>query len=155
MIAVVTPRLLLVEDDIARRLVVTAAFAPAFDVVPVANADDPIRAARAGRADLAIVVLSRRAPEVGLRLCRALHSDVRAMDRVGVVDPGRHPRPSAQVMDLWRADGYLGGEQDLEAWIEFAHAVWRGERPVRREAEDGGLMKRLIGRFRRGDIVRG
>src|SRR5687767_3462449 len=71
------PRLMLVDDDASRRIEAVAALSGRFDVVPVGEEDDALRVARTRRPDVVLVSLSRRHPDVGLRLCRTLHTDVR------------------------------------------------------------------------------
>lgn len=142
------PRLMLVEPDVARRLEAVSALASRFDVVPVAEGEDPLRVARTRRPDIAVLSVQARRPDVSFRLCRTLRTDLRPVGRVGIVDRTGRPRPPGQVLDLWLADGYLAGEPGADEVVAFVEAVWRGERPVRCEEPRLGPLARLLGRLR-------
>ncbi len=142
---------MLVVDDHARdRLHVVAALAGRFDVFPVPSGDDPLRAARARRPELVLVSLGHGSVDDALRICRTLRTDVRPLERVAVYVRGRPPRTAEQVCETWRADGYLAGEFDGPALLDFAEAVLRGERPVRIPDVSASPLARLVGRLRRG-----
>lgn len=143
------PRLLIIDDDVARRLEYTSALAGRFDAWPLADGEDPLRAARVRRPDLALVALSRRDVEAGLRLVRTLRTDTRPVPRVGVLEAGPRPRGAFVCMELWMADGWLGLPATGAEVVEFALAVHQGERPVRTGAtEGGGRLARLVSRVR-------
>lgn len=141
------PRLLLVDERAARRLSAVAALSARFEVVPVGDGEDPLRAARSHRPDLAIVVVARRKPEMSLRLCRMLRTDLRPVPCVGLVDPGPTPRPAAEVQLHWLADGYLAMACSPEELLAFGDALWRGERPCV-EAPPAGRVRRMLSRLR-------
>lgn len=143
------PRLLVIDDDPARRLESTSILAQPFDAFPVAHEEDPLRAARTRRPDIALVTLSRRDTEAGLRLVRTLRTDPRPVPRVGVLEPPPYARGPWVAMELWMADGWMGVPVDAAALLEFTEALWRGERPVRRPPPPSrGLVGRLIARAR-------
>ena len=59
------PRLLVIDDDPARRIAFTATLGASFDAWATPDGEDPIRAARAQRPDLAVVVDGGRVVEQG------------------------------------------------------------------------------------------
>lgn len=143
------PKLLVIDDDPTRRLQSTATLAQLFDAFPLAHDEDPLRAARTRRPDIALVTLSRRDSEAGLRLVRTLRTDPRPVPRVGVLEHPPHPRGPWVAMELWMADGWLGLPANPAGLREFTEALWRGERPVRRPpAAERGALGRLVDRLR-------
>lgn len=144
----VRPRLLLLEHEVARRLEAVAALAAAWDVVPVAEGEDPLRVARTRRPDVAILSVHPRRPDVVFRLCRTLRTDVRPVPRVAIVDRTGAPRDPTQVLDLWLADGYLAGPTDVARFVEFVDAVARGDRPVVAPDAPHGALTRLLRRLK-------
>lgn len=143
------PRLLVIDDHPARRLESTATLAPLFDAFPLAHDEDPLRAARTRRPDIALVTLARRDAEAGLRLVRTLRTDPRPVPRVGVLEHPPYARGPWVAMELWMADGWLGLPADAAALRAFTEALWRGDRPVRRPpAPERGALGRLLDRLR-------
>lgn len=141
--SVVRPRLLLVDDDLTRRLEHTARLSATWDVQPVSHSDEPLRIARASRPDVIVLTAERKQTEAVLRLCRTLRTDVRPARRVGVIEATTRPRGAWIAMELWMADGWLGLPNDGEvvaAWVEALH---RGERPNVPPRPAGGPLNRL------------
>lgn len=145
------PRLLLVDDDTARRLEFTAALSAGWDVHPAGLDDDPLRLARGLRPGVVLLALEKARSEQVLRLCRTLRTDLRPIERVGIYEGGSRRRGSWIAMELWMADGYLGLPTDpatLSAWVD---ALVRGERPNQGPSrEEGGALGRLRSLLRRG-----
>jgi DNA-binding response OmpR family regulator len=145
------PRLLLVDDDHARRLEFTSALSARWDVQPVGLDDDPLRLARSLRPPVVLLALEKARSEQVLRLCRTLRTDLRPIERVGIYEGGARRRGAWIAMELWMADGYLGLPTDgatLAGWVD---AVVRGDRPNQAPTRDeGGAMGRLRSLLRRG-----
>ena len=98
-----------------------------------------------------VTVRPRRPALAGARQRRVPHALARRpLERVAVYVRGRPPRTAEQVCETWRADGYLAGEFDGPALLDFAEAVLRGERPVRIPDVTASPLARLVGRLRRG-----
>lgn len=142
-------RLLLVDEVPARRLAAAAALSAHFDVLPLADGDDPVRSARALTPDLAIISLHPRKRSASLRLVRILRTDVRPVGRVGVVDRAAERVPADEVTGQWMADGYFGGEPSPAELTAFALAIARGEHPVTDQpAAPVSATRRLLRRLR-------
>lgn len=142
------PRVLVVDENPRRRLLVVAALAPRFDVHPLPAGEDPLRTARGRRPELVLFALDRANADDTLRFCRTLRTDVRPIEHVAVYADGRPPRPAEVVTEAWRADGYLAGAFGGDEVLAFAEAVLRGERPVRLPATSDGVLSRLRDRLR-------
>lgn len=135
------PRMLLVDDDVPRRLELTSIFSGRCEVQPAGYADDPVRLARTGRPDVVVLTTRGRAPETTLRMCRTLRSDVRPIRLVAIAEAGPRPRGAFVAMELWMASGYLGLPSEPERVATFIDALLRGERPqvAPASAAPGGL----------------
>lgn len=142
------PRLLLVDDDIARRLELTGWLAARWDVRPATLDDDPVRLARQLRPEGALLAMDRKVSDRVLRVCRTLRTDVRAVPFVGLYEGGSRRRGAWIAMELWMASGYLGlpsDEPGVTGWVE---AMARGERPSVVPARAEGALDRLRGMLR-------
>lgn len=144
------PRLLVVDEDPARRIELTATLSGTFDAWALPAEEDPLRTARNQRPDLVVVVFGGRRGEDGLRLIRALRTDTRPIQRVAAIEVGARPRGAFVAMELWMADGWLALPNPPEAVEAFVGAVWRGERPKIPATNTPGKVRRLLKRFRSG-----
>ncbi len=144
------PRLLLVEDDPATRLIVTAALAGAFEVLAPAAGDDPVRIVRATNPALALVGVQRR-PAEALRLTRALRTDLRPVS-VAVLDPRARAPMRADAAPQERVDGYYGVPLDAESLRAFVADVIAGRRPFLTPSPARGPMSRFLSRLRGGTL---
>lgn len=142
------PRLLLVDDDIARRLELTGWLAGRWDVRPATLDEDPVRLARQLRPEGALLAMDRKVSERVLRVCRTLRTDVRAVPFVGIYEAGSRRRGAWIAMELWMASGYLGlpsDEAGVSGWVD---AMARGERPSVVPERAEGALDRLRGMLR-------
>lgn len=144
------PRLLVVDEDPARRFELTATLSARFDAWALPAEEDPLRTARNQRPDVVVVVYGGRRTDDGLRLIRALRTDTRPIERVAAIEVGARPRGGFVAMELWMADGWLALPNPPEAVEAFVGAVWRGERPKVSAVSEPGAVRRLIQRFRSG-----
>lgn len=144
------PRLLVVDEDPARRIELTATLSGSFDAWALPAGEDALRTARNQRPDVVVVVYGGRRTEEGLRLIRALRTDTRPIDRVAAVEFGGRPRGAFVAMELWMADGWLALPNPAAATEAFVSAVWRGERPRVPAVGEKGAIRKLLQRFRSG-----
>jgi DNA-binding response OmpR family regulator len=142
------PRLLVIDDDPARRIAFTSVLGAAFDAWPLPADEDPLKVARTSRPDLALVVYGGRRTDGALRLIRTLRTDTRPIPRVAAVEDGARPRGAFVARELWMADGWLGLPNEDDVLLAFAEAVWRGERPAIPAKREPGAIRRLLRRFR-------
>lgn len=140
--------MLVVDDDPRRRLLVVAALASRFDVIPLPSGEDPLRAARARRPELVLFALTRARSDETLRYVRTLRTDVRPIEHVGVYAEGAPPRPAPVVMETWRSGGYLAGDLDPTTLLGFAERVLSGDDPVRVPDPPASRFGRLVERLR-------
>lgn len=143
------PRLLLVDDDATWRLRLVGPLSVTFDVVPVGRGEDPVKAARQSRPDLAVLAVHHARPESTLRLSRVLRTDVRPVARIALYDD----RPPAfrihEVQNNGVVDGYIAPVERPEEVVALAEAVWRGEHPFLQRGNPatgtvGRLLRRLV-----------
>lgn len=138
-------RVLVVDGDVARRLRAVAALSAEFEAIPVADGEDPLRAARNGRAEMALVALPRRRPRSAAHLCRMLRTDLRPVRRIAIY--GRGDVPPDEALDQWQADAFAAEDLDGDALLAFVRAAWRGERIARAgEPPPSGPLRRLLRR---------
>jgi hypothetical protein len=133
------PGLLLVQDDLRERLRTVARLSPAYDVLLPALGEEPLKAARRLRPELALLCLAPYKPMANLQLCRILKTDLGPIRAVGIWAPDGQPGADEVLRD-YLADGYLGGSGDLLAFLD---ALARGERPRMEGAPSLGLRARL------------
>lgn len=122
-------RLLLVEEDATWRLRLVSALSAEFDVQTVAHDEDPIKAARLHRPDLALIAVDHGRPASSLRLCRILKTDVRPVGKIALFDDRPPVFRLHEVQNIGVVDGYLAPVADADEVVELTRAVWRGERP--------------------------
>lgn len=141
------PRLLVIDEEPARRLEIVAWLAAHYDAWPLPEGEDPLRSARTGRPDMALIVLGRQ-PDRALRLSRALRTDTRPVPRVGVLEGGGRPKGAFVAMELWMADGWLGLPTDEPTLVGFVGELWRGERPNQPTTAAPHPVRSLLRRLR-------
>ncbi len=132
-------RLLLIQDDLRERLRTVALLSPDYDVMIPALGEEPLKAARRLRPDLALLCLSRYRPQAQLQLCRILKTDLGPIRAIGIWAPDGQP-PAEEVLASYLADGYLGGDAQLRPFLE---ALARGDRPCMEGSPPAGLRARL------------
>lgn len=141
-------RLLLVDDESARRLELTAALTAGWDVHPLSWADEPLKVARAERPDIVLLASKPKQSELTFRLCRTLKTDVRPVLRVAIYEEPSRARGPWIAMELWMADGHLLLPTEPAVFAAWVEAVWRGERPAQVAVGGGGglggLLRRLV-----------
>lgn len=141
------PRVLLATPDPRERLRLLAALRDAFELLPLSQGEDPMRATRAQRPALVLLSVPRAHAQNTLRACRAIKTDAGSPPRVALVDPGRRLHHPSQALEASLADGYLGQELPDEELRAFVQQVLAGERPVREGPPPvRGLLDRLLGR---------
>lgn len=145
------PRLLLVDEDTTRRLGLVAALRERYEILPLVHGEDPLQVARSLRPEVVLIVLHRARPDGTLRLCRTLRTEIMPHRHVGVLGFGPDAPPVDEVMGPWMAEGYYTGPADAGAILQFADALWRGERPRQlNEIPRASLLGRVLNRFRGG-----
>lgn len=122
-------RLLLVEDDPTWRLKLVSALSGDFDVQTVPHGDDPIKAARLHRPDIALIAVDHARPAASLRLCRIFKTDVRPIGKIALFDDRPPVFRLHEVQNIGVVDGYLAPVATPEEVLELTRAVWRGEHP--------------------------
>lgn len=142
------PRLLVIDDDPGRRIALVSTLGASFDAWPLADGDEPLRAARLQRPDVAVVVYGGRRTEAALRLIRTLRSDTRPVPHVAALEFGGRPRGAFVAMELWLADGWLELPAPPEEILEFVEATVRGERPRRPGRRGPGTLGKILNRLR-------
>lgn len=142
----VKTRLLIVDADVARRLRAVAALSERFDALPVPEGEDPLRIARTGRADMALLGITRRDPNEMARLSRMLRTDLRPVARIAVY--GTTSIAAEAAFDQWQIDAFAGEEMDAASLLHFVEAAWRGERVARGSPAPTGPLARLYRRIR-------
>ena len=133
------PRLLLVQDDPRERLRTVAQLSADYDVVLPALGEEPLKAARRMRPELARLCLAPYKPMANLQLCRILKTDLGPIRAIGVWAPDGQPGAD-EVLQHYLADGYLGGSADLRP---FLAALARGEHPRIEGSPPPGLRARI------------
>ena len=121
-------RLLLIDEDPRQRLLLTAFLSPHYQVEGPGPGEDPLKAARVIRPDLALLSLHRHRPDAALKLCRLLKTDLSPVRWVGIYGSGSGPPPE-EVLGPWMADGYLGGPPNAPRLLQFLEAMGRGDQP--------------------------
>lgn len=145
------PKLLLVDDDLPRRLQVTSDLGARWDVHPCTLDDDPLKLARAMRPSVVLLGMERRTSDRVLKLSRGLRTDLRPIDRVGIYEGGSRRRGPWIAMELWMADGWLGLPADAATFVRWVDALAAGEKPrFEPPAGEGGALGRLRSLVRRG-----
>ncbi|MCB9781147.1 MAG: hypothetical protein H6742_21450 [Alphaproteobacteria bacterium] len=140
------PQVLLAVQDTRTRLRLLAALGAAFDAVPLAVDDDPVRAVRQQRPAIVLLEVPRGRSGNALRACRTIKTDAGTPPAVALVDvEGRLEEPLAAV-EACMADGSLGTVEDEQAVRAFVHDVLAGRRPVVPAAARGGLLRRWLKR---------
>ena len=137
------PKLLVADPNPSSRLVALDALREDFDVVPMPEDDDPLRATRHHRPAVLLLAVPGARSAAALRACRSLKTEanppkVALMDRMGRLDD------PDDALTSWLADGVFQGPADGPAVKRFVAGVVAGERPVVRAP---GLAKCLLGRL--------
>jgi DNA-binding NarL/FixJ family response regulator len=143
------PRLLLVDPDTAFRLRAIALLTGRFELSIPAHGDDPLRAARTDRPDIALLAAGDRSRAAAIRLARVLKTDVRAVPAIGLYTRPGEAGPSAAAFAATGAEGFLASTDDPAALLAFAEALARGERPAPAPwpGASAGPVRRLLGKM--------
>ena len=127
------------QGDLRERLRTVALLSADYDVLLPALGEEPLKAARRLRPELALLCLAPYKPMANLQLCRILKTDLGAIRAIGIWAPDGQPG-AEEVLQHYLADGYLGGNGDLRA---FLAALARGERPCMEGEPPPGLRARI------------
>ncbi len=140
------PRVLIADPHPMSRLVALDALREGWEVVPLADDDDPVRATRRLKPALLLLAVPPGRSQGALRACRSLKTEA-SPPRVALLDrTGRLSDPD-EVMRAWLADGVISGAFEAATLARFVTAVIAGERPIVRGAPSSrSLLGRLLGR---------
>lgn len=139
------PKLLVADPNPASRLVALDALRDAFEVVPMPEDDDPVRATRHHRPAMLLLAVPASRSAAALRACRSLKTEANP-PKVALLDrSGRLDDPD-DALTSWLADGVLQGAADGPAVRRFVTEVMAGQRPVVRAPGGKSLLGRLFGR---------
>ena len=140
------PRLLVADPNPASRLAVLNALREPYEVIPLPEEEDPVRATRRIRPSALLLAVPSGRAQGALRACRSLKTEANPV-KVAVLDPGGRLSKPEEAIEAWLADGILTGMAEPEALRAFVAAVLAGERPVVLGVVPGrGWIERLTGR---------
>lgn len=123
------PRLLLIEEDPTWRLKLGAALCARFELATVPDGEDPVKAARSHRPEIALIAVHHSRPAASLRLCRILKTDYRPVQKIALYDDRPPVFRLHEVQNIGVVDGYTAPVGTVEEVVALAEAVWRGEHP--------------------------
>jgi len=139
-------RLLLADPNPATRLAAVDALGADWEVIPLPEDEDPVRAARRIRPALILLAVPTARVQSALRACRSLKTEANP-PKVALLDHGGRLTDPAEVLSAWLADGLCIGAVLPAQLPAFARAVAAGEKPILRGAPPApGLLGRLFGR---------
>lgn len=139
------PKLLLADPNPATRLAAVDALGQEWEVIPLPEDEDPVRAARRLRPAVLLLAVPPSRAQSALRACRSLKTEANP-PKVALLDHGGRLSDPAEALSAWLADGLCSGTLDPAALAAFVRAVVAGERPILRGAPPRGLLGRLLGR---------
>lgn len=139
-------KVLIADPNPKGRLVALDALRERWEVVPLPDDEDPVRATRRLRPALLLLAVPAGRSQGALRACRSLKTEA-SPPRVALLDRDGRLADPEETMRSYLADGVLAGSFDAELLKKFVAGVIAGERPVvRAEATAKGLLGRLFGR---------
>lgn len=139
------PKLLVADPHPASRLTALDALRDDYEVVPMPEDDDPLRATRHHRPAVLLLAVPAARASAALRACRSLKTEANP-PRVALLDRLSRLEDPDDALTSWLADGVLQGPADGPAVRRFVSDVVAGRRPVVRSTAGKGLLGRLFGR---------
>jgi DNA-binding response OmpR family regulator len=140
------PIVLLCDSHPHTRLARVAALRTIYDVHTPDADQEPIRLARRLHPDAVLLAVTRGRLQGVLRTCRSLKTEAAGAPRVGLLDPRSRLSAPETTLESCYGDGYLGGEFEDVALLDFVAAVLAGARPVVVPTQRPGLLHRLLKR---------
>ena len=139
-------RVLIADPHPTTRLVALDALRDHYEVMPLPDEEDPVRATRKARPDLLLLGVPPSRSQSALRACRSLKTEA-SPPRVALLDRAGRLSDPQRTLDEWLADGVLSGNFEAAELRKFVDEVMAGQHPVVRGSASGrGLLSRLFGR---------
>jgi DNA-binding NarL/FixJ family response regulator len=139
-------RVLIADPHPTTRLVALDALRDHWEVMPLADDEDPVRATRKARPVLLLLGVPPGRSQGALRACRSLKTEA-SPPRVALLDRAGKLSDPEQILEDWLADGVLCGSFEAAELRKFVEDVLAGRRPVVRGSAPGrGLLSRILGR---------
>ncbi len=139
-------RVLIADPHPTTRLIALDALRDAWEVVPLPDDEDPVRATRRYRPVLLLLAVPPGRSQGALRACRSLKTEA-SPPRVALLDRARRLDDPEEIMRSWLADGVLSGPFEAATLRTFVDDVLAGKRPaLTGQPAPRGLLSRLLGR---------